>query len=132
MLKPLSLSWRFLLAVNRRPPRRLVLIGFFTWPAKRRDKLLRRRAALPASLNIANRETQGGRPDNARNTLVLARQTLEKADKIAFTDQERLAGWISLCELGREADDKAFAGAALDQAMLALNQLGCRTWARRE
>ena len=34
-----------------------------------------------------------------------------------------MAGWISLCELARGANDKAFAGAALDQALVALNQL---------
>src|SRR5437764_474274 len=72
---------------------------------------------LTRQLNIANRETQTGQPGNARNTLVLARQTLEQADKKAFNNQERLAGWISICELARYADDKSFAGAALDKAL---------------
>ena len=78
---------------------------------------------LTRQLNIANRETQTGRPANALNTLAQARQTLEHADKNAFSDQERLSGWISLCELARNANDKAFAAAALDQALSALNQL---------
>jgi hypothetical protein len=81
------------------------------------------RERLTRQLNIANRQTQNNRQPEARQTLAQARQTLEKADKPAFTDQQRLAGWISLAELARKADDKPFANSALDQAIAALNEL---------
>jgi hypothetical protein len=87
--------------------------GLITAP---KDKLTRQ-------LNIANREAQTGKPAEARATLAMARQTLENAEKNAFNDQQRLAGWISLCELSRRSDDKAFANSALDQALRTLNEL---------
>jgi hypothetical protein len=81
------------------------------------------RERLTRQLNIANRETETGQPGNARKTLALARQTIERAEKGALSDQERLAGWISICELSRNAEDKEFAGAALDQALKAVKEL---------
>jgi hypothetical protein len=81
------------------------------------------RDRLTRQLNIANRETETGKPANARNTLALARKTLEDAGKKDLTDQERLSGWISLSELARAADDKPFANGALDRAIVALNQI---------
>src|SRR3954470_24141846 len=62
------------------------------------------RERLARQLNIANRETESGRPADARQTLRAARDTLERADKSALTDHDRLAGWISLSELARNAD----------------------------
>src|SRR6266550_5241630 len=78
---------------------------------------------LTRQLNIANRQTENGHPADARRTLADARQTIEHADKTALTDHERLAGWISLSELARNADDKPFANGALDQALISLNDL---------
>jgi hypothetical protein len=78
---------------------------------------------LTRQLNIANRQTENGHAGDARKTLAEARSTIEHADKNALTDHQRLAGWISLSELARNADDKAFANGALDQAMAALENL---------
>jgi hypothetical protein len=81
------------------------------------------RERLARQLNIANRETAAGHPADARKTLADARQTLECADRAAFSDQDRLAGWVSLSELARNADDKPFANGALDHAMSALDAI---------
>lgn len=78
---------------------------------------------LTRQLNIANRQTENGHAGDARKTLAEARSTIEHADKNALTDHERLAGWISLSELARSADDKAFGNGALDQALAALENL---------
>jgi len=78
---------------------------------------------LTRQLNIANRQTENGHAGDARKTLAEARSTIEHADKNALTDHQRLAGWISLSELARNADDKAFANGALDQALAALENL---------
>jgi hypothetical protein len=81
------------------------------------------RERLTRQLNIANRETESGKPAEARKTLAQACETLEKASDTAFTDQQRLAGWVSLSELARAADDKPFANAALDRALASLDAL---------
>jgi hypothetical protein len=81
------------------------------------------RERLTRQFNIANRETGAGRTADARQTLRAARQTLEHADRDALDDQARLAGWVSLSELSRDAGDKPFANAALDQALVALDQV---------
>src|SRR5689334_17342286 len=78
---------------------------------------------LTRQLNIANYQIHAGRADSARNTLRQAKETLDHADAQALTDRERLAGWVSLCELSREAKDAGFAGTALDQALAALEQV---------
>lgn len=78
---------------------------------------------LTRQLNIANRQTENGHAGDARKTLAEARSTIEHADKNALTDHQRLAGWISLSELARNADDRAFANGALDQALAALDAL---------
>lgn len=78
---------------------------------------------LTRQLNIANRETDARRLDAARKTLRDARATLEHADRNALDEQARLAGWVSLSELARAADDKSFANAALDGALAALDEL---------
>lgn len=78
---------------------------------------------LTRQLNIANRETDARRLDAARQTLRDARATLEHADKTALDEQARLAGWVSLSELARAADDTPFANAALDQALASLDEL---------
>jgi hypothetical protein len=78
---------------------------------------------LTRQLNIANRQADTGKPAESRATLALARQTLEKADTGAFNIQQRLAGWISLSELSRKVEDKAFANSALDEAIRSLNEL---------
>src|SRR3954447_8192693 len=66
---------------------------------------------LTRQLNIANRQTENGHAGDARKTLAEARSTIEHADKNALTEHQRLAGWISLSELARNADDKPFANA---------------------
>jgi hypothetical protein len=78
---------------------------------------------LSRQLNIANRETTNGHDADARATLVEARKTLESAGKGDLTDHQRLAGWISLSELNRNANDRVAAGSALDKAIDHLNQL---------
>jgi hypothetical protein len=78
---------------------------------------------LTRQLNIANRQAETGKPTESRATLALARKTLETADKDAFNNQQRLAGWISLSELSRKVEDKAFANSALDEAIRSLNEL---------
>ena len=81
------------------------------------------RERLARQFNIANRETSNGHSEDARKTLIGARQTLESAGQKDFTDHERLAGWISLSELNREAADVNAAGASLDKAIEYLNKL---------
>lgn len=81
------------------------------------------RERLTRQLNIANRQTEHGHADDARRTLAQARETLEHADKNALNEQERLSGWVSLSELARDAEDKAFANGALDKALAALNEI---------
>ena len=78
---------------------------------------------LTRQLNIANRQTEHGQAADARKTLAQARETLEHADKNALNEQERLSGWVSLSELARYAEDKAFANGALDKALAALNEI---------
>lgn len=78
---------------------------------------------LTRQLNIANRQADTGKPIESRATLALARKTLEAADKDAFNNQQRLAGWISISELSRKVEDRAFANSALDEAIRSLNEL---------
>jgi hypothetical protein len=78
---------------------------------------------LTRQLNIANRQTDNNRPADAKSTLRAARDTLEHSDKTVLTDHERLAGWISISELSRNVLDVPFANAALDQALIALNNV---------
>ena len=78
---------------------------------------------LTRQLNIADRETDAHHPAAARSTLREARSTLERADPQALTEQERLAGWVSLSELSRAAGDAAFANGALDRALAVVNDL---------
>ncbi len=78
---------------------------------------------LQRQLNIANRENENGHWTDSRATLVEARKTLESAKADDLTDHQRLAGWISLSELNRSANDSAAAGAALDVAIKQLHEL---------
>jgi hypothetical protein len=78
---------------------------------------------LTQQLNVANRQSGSGHPDDARATLAAARKTLESAKPDDLTEQQRLAGWISLSELNRNANDAAAAGSALDVAIAQLNQV---------
>lgn len=77
---------------------------------------------LTRQLNIADRQNRNGHHDDARKTLREARKTLESAQ--GLSNHEQLAGWISLSELSRAAQDVPFASAALDQALSALHNLG--------
>jgi hypothetical protein len=114
----------------------LVLIGCQSEPASNVDpdrilsmageeagQITSAKDRLARQLNIANRQNETHRQAAARATLAAARSTIEHADKPALTDHERLAGWISLSELARAADDNAFANAALDQALTHLNEV---------
>jgi hypothetical protein len=78
---------------------------------------------LTQQLNVANRQNSSGHPDDARATLSAARKTLESAKRDDLTEQQRLAGWISLSELNRNANDASAAGSALDVAIAQLNQV---------
>ena len=81
------------------------------------------RERLARQLNIANRETNNGHPDQARTTLLTAKTTLESAASKDLSDHQRLAGWISLSELNRQAADARAAEYALDKAIENLNKL---------
>jgi hypothetical protein len=81
------------------------------------------KARLTRQLNIANRQTETRQPTAARATLAQARATIEHADQSALPEHDRLAGWISLAELSRAADDKPAANYALDKALAALNEV---------
>ena len=88
--------------------------GQITLPANR----------LSRQLNVAYLLIHTGKPAGARPTLAQARETIEHADKDALSEHERLAGWISLSELARGADDdKPFANAALDRALAILKDV---------
>src|SRR5687768_259379 len=80
-------------------------------------------AGLTRQLNIAFRQIQHLRLADARGTLGRARQTLERPhdasvhDQPPLSDYDRLAGWVSVSELSREAEDKAAADLALGRAL---------------
>ncbi|HYE18543.1 MAG TPA: hypothetical protein VEA69_08865 [Tepidisphaeraceae bacterium] len=96
------------------------------------------RDRLARQLNVADRETLFGQPAAARTTLREARKTLEAgaattpttrptpagpATRPAFDPHTRLAGWISISELSRRAEDRAFANEAVDRAVADLRTL---------
>jgi hypothetical protein len=81
------------------------------------------RDRITRQLNIANRENNNNHFDDARKTLSEARKTMESPAASDFSDQERLAGWISISELSRGASDRDSAGYALDKAIDYLHKL---------
>src|SRR5688572_6586003 len=78
---------------------------------------------LARQLNIAFRQIGNRKEADARSTLARARQTMEAAhdasahDTPPLSDHDRLAGWISISELSRGAEDKGLANVALDRAL---------------
>jgi hypothetical protein len=80
-------------------------------------------ARLTRQLNVAFRQIQHMRLADARSTLGRARGTLEGVhdasvhDQPPLSDHDRLAGWVSVSELSREAEDKAVADVALGRAL---------------
>jgi hypothetical protein len=86
-------------------------------------------ARLTRQLNIAFRQIGYVKLADARTTLAQARKTLESTHDAAVHDQppigdhDRLAGWISLSELSRDAQDPATANVAVDRALAHLNKI---------
>jgi hypothetical protein len=87
------------------------------------------RERLARQLNIAFRQIGNAKKSDARSTLDRARQTMEAAhdasvhDQPPLSDHDRLAGWISISELAREAEDKTSANVALDRALSHLERV---------
>ena len=86
-------------------------------------------ARLTRQLNIAFRQIGFAKLADARATLAQARKTLESTHDAAVHDQpplgdhDRLAGWISVSELSRDAQDPATANVAVDRALAHLNKI---------
>ena len=86
-------------------------------------------ARLTRQLNIAFRQINHAKLADARSTLAQARKTLESVhdaavhDQPPLSDHDRLAGWISVSELSRDAEDPATANVALDRALSHLNKI---------
>jgi hypothetical protein len=77
---------------------------------------------LASLLNIAELQTDNGHDADALATLAEARQILaEIAEKLE--PQTRIAGWVSLSQLSRQAGDADFANQAIDRAVVALKRL---------
>jgi hypothetical protein len=87
------------------------------------------KARLTRQLNVAYRQIENRRLADARATLGRARATMEAAhdasahDEPPLSDHDRLAGWISISELAREAGDPPLANAALDRALAHLDRI---------
>jgi hypothetical protein len=86
-------------------------------------------ARLTRQLNVAYRQIENRRKTDARATLAGARQTMESVhdasvhDQPPLSDHDRLAGWISISELSREAEDTGLANVALDRALAHLDRV---------
>jgi hypothetical protein len=87
------------------------------------------RERLARQLNIAFRQIGNGKQADARSTLAQARRTMEAShdatvqDQPPLSDHDRLAGWISISELSRGAEDAGSANLALDRALSHLNKV---------
>lgn len=80
-------------------------------------------ARLKRQLNVADRQLDGDRPAAARQSLAAAAGTMRDAGPDALPRRIRIAGWVSISELSRKADDPAAADAACDQAVVALRSV---------
>lgn len=73
--------------------------------------------SLARQLQIADMQNDRGRHADARKTLASAVETLRTAPAGALELGTRLAGWVSVSELSRGADDRRTAEAACDEAL---------------
>ncbi len=74
-------------------------------------------------LNIADTQLRTGRPADADKTLRLAHDTLAGVKDDTFDDLHRIAGWTSISELARLANDRDLAMDASDRGLAALNNV---------
>lgn len=73
---------------------------------------------LARQLNIADLQNKTNRKTDAAHTLQLAKDTLSSAEaRKQLTEFRRIAGWTSISELARAADDKSLANAACNEAL---------------
>ncbi len=78
---------------------------------------------LKRQLNLADRQLSQGNPADARRTLAAAQKTLRGTDLAGVPPLIRIAGWVSVSELSRRADDPATANTACDVAVATLRSL---------
>ncbi len=72
---------------------------------------------LRRQLNLADRQLDDDRTNDARQTLAAAGQTLRETPPAALPPRIRIAGWVSISELSRRAEDTATADGACDQGV---------------
>jgi len=78
---------------------------------------------LTRQLNLADLQIERGWPDNARDTLAAARQSLGSPEAAKLNDQTRLSGWVSISQLSRRIHDMADARTATDTALVELDRI---------
>lgn len=81
------------------------------------------RDRLQQQLNIAEMQIRRAWMPDARTNLVAARKTIESADRDQLTDLDRIAGWVSISELSRDAGDYSGATVACDSARKSLTTI---------
>jgi hypothetical protein len=81
------------------------------------------RQRLTRQLNFAARQLQGGKFDEAKQSLAYASTTLLQTRPADLQPQIRIAGWVSISELSRAANDKATAQTACEEAVAVLKSL---------
>ncbi|HEY8665334.1 MAG TPA: hypothetical protein VIL86_01655 [Tepidisphaeraceae bacterium] len=72
-------------------------------------------------LNIAELQLRNGDKRGARGTLGQAAGTIKTQDDKQLDAFTQLAGWVSISQLSRGADDKTAASAAIEQALAVLH-----------
>ena len=78
---------------------------------------------LRRQLNLAYDELDDNNRAEARGILSAAAQTLRSAKPGQLSPRTLIAGWVSISELSRQADDPATANGACDQAVATLRSL---------
>ncbi len=78
---------------------------------------------LVRQLNFAYRQQEDGHPAETRQSLARATETLRAIQPGDLNDQVRIAGWVSVSELSREADDRPAAERACGEAVDQLRKL---------
>ena len=78
---------------------------------------------LVRQLNFAYRQREDGRPAETRQSLARATDTLRAIRPGDLNDQVRIAGWVSVSELSRQADDRPAAERACGEAVDQLRKL---------
>lgn len=78
---------------------------------------------LTRQLNLAYIQIHDGHKEDALITLRDARETVGSAGEEDFDQTAKLAAWISLSQLGRQAEGRGFADESLTRALEFLNKL---------